>query len=79
MTDGARLGTLGIADKGSVVAVRLLGGVFVGLTRDARIVRFPILLQLLTAGLALDDNSGARRHSGCRCPISIPRPDLESS
>ena len=31
-----------------------------------------------TAGFALDVNSGRHRHSGCRCPNSIPRPDSET-
>ena len=33
---------------------------------------------LCTAGLALAVNWGLRWHSGCRCPISIPSPELES-
>ena len=31
-----------------------------------------------TAGFAKDDNLGLRRGSVCRCPISIPRPDLKT-
>ena len=31
-----------------------------------------------TAGLAMYENVGRRCGSGCRCPISNPRPDLET-
>ena len=56
--------------------VNSLGATFGTLHQPALIA--PLLASVHTAGFAIDDNLGRRRHSGCWCPISITRPHLET-